>query len=922
MYSFKEFKLTNLIAIEFYYILILIQGSFEEEFIDIKKLSIYDSSYFVIFDNGLYLYDLNALNYVIIHEFNSDEFLDSNNIINITELYYGHKAYIFCLINKYLFILNEFTFKMFNYQINEVSNYNDNYYNIMPYKIENNNISFIIAFNEDNANLIFYYYNFNFDEAIIQPKEIKFTDMNIQNKIIRCTINSYFTFIICFYYSKDNAQNYLASTIFYINDMNLEKGNTFSLFDNLNEIKQIKLAMSYNDKFFVCFTNDEIPICLINDFSYEFKQIGCEISCGITMFSSQTRIFSIIYINDYQLVNYLCFSNFGKYNNISEFKKIKDYNYIEEIKNSIYNSQNNIELISILNKILKNNTCINYIDEKNEIIIPKDEMTIAFTSTYFQKTNDNKNATTINLGKCEEKLKKIYNISEENNLYLLKIDKEKKGKNYTLIEYEVFYPFNDGRIEILNLSFCKGINIELSIPIIINDRIDKHNPKSNYYNDICSKAKSDSNTDITLNDRRNDFIKNNMSLCEDNCELVDYDNNRAKCSCNVKSDLSLERIELDGKTLMANFFDIKKITNIEIIKCYKIVFSKNNMKNNYGIFIFIFIFILYFLCIIVFYCKSWKKLLDEIVKIIKAKNKKNHLNKNKPLVFLKNNMINSKRKNKKIENEKIDSISKIIKKRNIISMKRNKIGKIKNNGEINKKYAKREIKSILEYTDSELNSLPYKKALKNDKRTYIQYYLSLLKKKQSILFSFYPNKDYNSQIIKSFLFFFNYSSDITVNALFFTDDTMHEVYVNSGDYNLNYQLPQIIYSFLISNAINFIIEYLSLSEDSIISIKSQKNINLHKNKKIIKSMKIKFVFFFIISFLLLLIFGYYISCFCCIYENTQIHLFKDSLMSFFISLIYPIFICLIPSIFRIAALSSKKGDKCCVYKFSKIIELF
>ena len=238
MYSFKEFKLTNLIAIEFYYILILIKVSFEEEFIDIKKLSIYDSSYFVIFDNGLYLYDLNALNYVIIHEFNSDEFLDSNNIINITELYYGHKAYIFCLINKYLFILNEFTFKMFNYQINEVSNYNDNYYNIMPYKIENNNISFIIAFNEDNTNLIFYYYNFNFDEVIIQPKEIKFTDMNIQNKIIRCTINSYFTFIICFYYSTNNAQNYLASTIFHINDMNLEKGNTFSLFNNLNKLNK------------------------------------------------------------------------------------------------------------------------------------------------------------------------------------------------------------------------------------------------------------------------------------------------------------------------------------------------------------------------------------------------------------------------------------------------------------------------------------------------------------------------------------------------------------------------------------------------------------------------------------------------------------------------------------------------------------
>ena len=151
---------------------------------------------------------------------------------------------------------------------------------------------------------------------------------------------------------------------------------------------------------------------------------------------------------------------------------------------------------------------------------------------------------------------------------------------------------------------------------------------------------------------------------------------------------------------------------------------------------------------------------------------------------------------------------------------------------------------------------------------------------------------------------------------------MHKVYVDSGVYNLNYQLPQIIYSFLISNVINFIIEYLSLSEDSIISIKSQKNINIYKNKKIIKCLKIKSCFFFIISFLLLLIFGYYITCFCCIYQNTQLHLLKDSLVSFLISLVYPVFICLIPSIFRIAALRSKKGDKFCVYKFSKIIEFF
>ena len=235
---------------------------------------------------------------------------------------------------------------------------------------------------------------------------------------------------------------------------------------------------------------------------------------------------------------------------------------------------------------------------------------------------------------------------------------------------------------------------------------------------------------------------------------------------------------------------------------------------------------------------------------------------------------------------------------------------------------KREIKDnyTLEIIESELNSLSYKEALKKDKRTYCQYYFSLLKKKQIILFSFYPNKDYNSQIIKSFLFFFYYSSDLTINALFFNDDTMHKIYIDSGKFNLNYQLPQIIYSYLISSGINFIIEFLSLSEDSIIFIKSRKNINFQKKMKIIRKMKIKFCFFFIVVFILLLIFWYYIACFCCIYENTQMHLIKDSLLSLGLSSILPFFINLIPGIFRIISLRSKKNDKSCIYKLSQIIE--
>ena len=528
---------------------------------------------------------------------------------------------------------------------------------------------------------------------------------------------------------------------------------------------------------------------------------------------------------------------------------------------------------------------------------------------------NNINLTSINLGDCEYNLKNYYKISNESNLYILKIDIKQKGKNYPLIEYEVFYPLYGENNEILDLNLCNDTNIELSIPIIINDTIDKYNPKSNYYNDICTKATSKYNTDITLYDRRIEFINNDMSLCEENCELISYDNiyRKAKCSCKVKTSLSLDNIELDNKNILKNFIDIKKITNIEIVKCYKIVFNINNIKSNYGSFIILFIFILYFISIIIFYCKSLKKLIKKTIEIINSRNNKGNQITVNNYIYSSNKGIHKKRLRKRnIKNKKIENTS--TKKKIILKKKKNK------RKNLDKKQEKHNNK--LEYTDAELNSLSYKDALNKDKRTYIQYYLSLLKQKQLILFSFYPNKDYNVQIIKSFLFFFYYSSDLAINALFFTDDTMHKIYTDSGKFNFMYQLPQIIYSYLISSGINFIIEYLSLSDEVIISIKTENSVGENKKKKMIKNIKIRFCCFFIITFILLLIFGYYISCFCCIYENTQIHLIKDSLLSLLISSIIPFFKSLIPGIFRIPALRNKKGNNSCLYKISQIIEFF
>ena len=81
----------------------------------------------------------------------------------------------------------------------------------------------------------------------------------------------------------------------------------------------------------------------------------------------------------------------------------------------------------------------------------------------------------------------------------------------------------------------------------------------------------------------------------------------------------------------------------------------------------------------------------------------------------------------------------------------------------NRKY----IKELLLRKDFEINSLKYEEALKFDKRNYFQYYISLLKYNNPLIFSFCICNDYNCQIIKIFFFFFSFSSDLTINALFF-----------------------------------------------------------------------------------------------------------------------------------------------------------
>ena len=237
---------------------------------------------------------------------------------------------------------------------------------------------------------------------------------------------------------------------------------------------------------------------------------------------------------------------------------------------------------------------------------------------------------------------------------------------------------------------------------------------------------------------------------------------------------------------------------------------------------------------------------------------------------------------------------------------------IKNTDEILKK-----VKKIMAYNDEELNNLSYESALKLDKRNYCQYYISLLKTKHAIMLTFFNNTDYNSKIIKIVIFVLFFSLNLTINALFFNDDTMHKIYEDEGNFNFIYQIPQIIYSTIISSLIQILIKYLSLTEKKILEIKNEKkNQNI---SKILHNLVIKFIIFFVLVYIFLILFWYYLSCFCAVYKNTQTHLIKDTLITFCLSLLYPFGLNLLPGVLRIISLNNKKGEF--LYNISKLIQL-
>ena len=179
------------------------------------------------------------------------------------------------------------------------------------------------------------------------------------------------------------------------------------------------------------------------------------------------------------------------------------------------------EEIEYYNYILKNvereltseNFNTTDLDNGKDKVIEKDKLKIAFTTKQNQKNNVFNNMTRVDIGECETKLRNFYHIADNELLYMKKIDTHQEGMKTIKVEFDVYAKlFGKNSIK-LNLTECGTSKISISIPIVINDDLDKYNRSSGYYNDICYSTISEYSTDIILKDRQKEFIDKDKVIC-------------------------------------------------------------------------------------------------------------------------------------------------------------------------------------------------------------------------------------------------------------------------------------------------------------------------------------------------------------------------------------------------------------------------
>ena len=209
--------------------------------------------------------------------------------------------------------------------------------------------------------------------------------------------------------------------------------------------------------------------------------------------------------------------------------------------------------------------------------------------------------------------------------------------------------------------------------------------------------------------------------------------------------------------------------------------------------------------------------------------------------------------------------------------------------------------------------MEYDDAIKKDKRTFCQYFSDKLKSDQIILNTFFIEEPLKPRTIKIIFFILDIDLYLFVNALFINEDYVSEVFNSTVEESFFSFIPRSMDRFLYTTLVGVILNYitdcffveetklkriLKREKDSVVILK-------YEITQILKTIKKRYLYFIIISFIITVLTWYYIFCFNNIYPHMKSDWIKSSIVIIFIMQILSILLCLLEAIMRFLSFKCK-----------------
>jgi hypothetical protein len=220
--------------------------------------------------------------------------------------------------------------------------------------------------------------------------------------------------------------------------------------------------------------------------------------------------------------------------------------------------------------------------------------------------------------------------------------------------------------------------------------------------------------------------------------------------------------------------------------------------------------------------------------------------------------------------------------------------------------------------EDEINNLDYNEYKQLEKRNYLEIAWSLFKTNYdfSNTFLIFENKDYKIYTIKIITYINTLLLSLDINISFYNDDTMHKIYVDTGDSNKLNRLPIILLTNSLSLIPSILFElFFSSYQDYFIELKTNMDYNatngINKEKKYYKYLLIRLISCCIFSFIFDIFSWYYISCFFAVYLKTQEAIVLDFLREFLLSIISILVLSVIYSLIKKSIIKYNCNNKTC-----------